>query len=141
MTTPRYSFGSKIICFCVQVHVKRRDTYLYFCESSWRQTLVSSLREIFYYLHQPSTWGNQRGGVIYTHQGEFLAPLQGLNGGTSRRAPTIASLRSCCWTRLQDRGVAHYLLSLLFSLVSLPFSFYFCVPNQKYQKYLLPVLC
>src|SRR3954469_20372884 len=38
---------------------------------------------------------------------------------------------------LQDRGVAHYLLSLLFSLVSLPFSFYFCVLNQKYQKYLL----
>src|ERR1044072_82525 len=38
---------------------------------------------------------------------------------------------------LQDRGVAHYLLSLLFSLVSLTFSFYFCVPNQKYQKYLL----
>src|SRR4051812_25495762 len=41
---------------------------------------------------------------------------------------------------LQDRGVAHYLLSLLFSLVSLPFSFYFCVPYQKYQKYLLPCL-
>ena len=39
---------------------------------------------------------------------------------------------------LQDRWVAHYLLPLLFSLVSLPFSFYFCVPNQKYQKYLLP---
>src|ERR1041385_8239879 len=38
---------------------------------------------------------------------------------------------------LQDRGVAHYLLPLLFSLVSLPFSFYFCVPNQKYKKYLL----
>src|SRR3954470_18203034 len=37
----------------------------------------------------------------------------------------------------QDRGVAHYLLPLLFSLFSLPFSFYFCVPNQKYQKYLL----
>src|ERR1041385_7619572 len=38
---------------------------------------------------------------------------------------------------LQDRGVAHYVLPLLFSLVSLPFSFYFCVLNQKYQKYLL----
>src|SRR4051812_48131779 len=38
---------------------------------------------------------------------------------------------------LQDRGVAHYLLPLLFSLVSLPFSFYLCVPYQKYQKYLL----
>src|SRR4051812_29648602 len=41
---------------------------------------------------------------------------------------------------LQDRGVAHYLLSLLFSLVSLFFSFYFCVPYQKYQKYQLPCL-
>ena len=38
---------------------------------------------------------------------------------------------------LQHKGVAHYLLSLLFSLVSLPLSFYFCVPYQKYQKYLL----
>src|SRR4051812_46714489 len=41
---------------------------------------------------------------------------------------------------LQDRGVTHYLLPLLFILVSLPFSFYFCVLNQKYQKYLLPCL-
>src|SRR4051812_11046158 len=41
---------------------------------------------------------------------------------------------------LQDRGVAHYILSLLFSLVSLLFSLYFCVPYQKYQKYLLPCL-
>src|SRR4051812_40127702 len=41
---------------------------------------------------------------------------------------------------LQDRGVTHYLLSLVFSLVSLPFSFYLCVPYQKYQKYLLPCL-
>src|SRR3954465_8143289 len=41
---------------------------------------------------------------------------------------------------LQDRGVAHYILSLIFSLFSLPFSFYFCVPYQKYQKYLLPCL-
>ena len=38
---------------------------------------------------------------------------------------------------LQDTGVAHYLLSLLFRLVSLPFSFDFCVPKQKYQKKLL----
>src|SRR3954464_12814852 len=28
-------------------------------------------------------------------------------------------------------------MSSSFSLVSLPFSFYFCVPYQKYQKYLL----
>ena len=41
---------------------------------------------------------------------------------------------------LQDRKAAHYLLSLLFSLFSLPFRYYFCVPYQKYQKYLLPCL-
>src|SRR3954463_10892399 len=44
-------------------------------------------------------------------------------------------------SRLQDRVVAHYLLSLLFSLVSLHFCFSFCVPYQKYQNYLLPFLC
>src|SRR3954462_15423677 len=38
---------------------------------------------------------------------------------------------------LQDRGVAHYLLPFIFSLVSLSFSFYFSVPYKKYQKYLL----
>src|SRR3954467_12733178 len=41
---------------------------------------------------------------------------------------------------LQNRGVTHYLLSLLFSLVSSSFSLYFCVPYQKYQKYMLPCL-
>src|SRR4051812_19614523 len=41
---------------------------------------------------------------------------------------------------LQDRGVAHYLLSFLFSLVSLPFSLYLCVPYQKYQKNQIPCL-
>ena len=35
---------------------------------------------------------------------------------------------------LQDRGVARYLLPLLFSLVSLPFSFCFSVFYQKSQK-------
>src|SRR4051812_14301119 len=42
---------------------------------------------------------------------------------------------------LQDRGVAHYLLSLLFSLVSLPFSFYLCVLYQKTQKIVCLVPC
>src|ERR1041384_2281990 len=50
---------------------------------------------------------------------QFLAPLSG----------------SC----IKNRGVTRNLLPLLFSLVSLPFSFYFCVPNQKYQKYLLMI--
>ena len=55
-----------------------------------------------------------------TNEGrEVIKPISGAVAGDSS---------------LQDRGVAHYLLSLLFSLVSLPFSFYFRVPNQKYQK-------
>src|SRR3954468_8107255 len=66
----------------------------------------------------PSTWGNQRG--------ELLLCIKRISGAVSGDSS------------LQDRGVAHYLLSLLFSLVSLPFSFYFCVPYQKYQKYMLP---
>src|SRR3954464_5444309 len=69
------------------------------------------------YCISPSTWGNQR-------EVRDLSSLQhqaisGAGGGDSS---------------LQDRGVAHYLLSLLFSLVSLPFSFNFCVPYQKHQK-------
>ena len=63
---------------------------------------------------QPSAWGNQRGELPLC-----IKQISGAVAGDSS---------------LQDRGVAHYLLSLLFSLVSLPFSFYFCVPNQKYQK-------
>src|SRR3954471_21210893 len=55
-----------------------------------------------------------------TNEGrEAIKPISGAVAGDSN---------------LQDRGVAHYLLSLIFSLVSLSFSFYFCVPYQKYQK-------
>src|SRR3954468_23639276 len=63
---------------------------------------------------KPSTWGNQRGELPLC-----IMQISGVIAGDSS---------------LQDRGVAHYLLSLLFSLVSLLFSLYFCVPYQKYQK-------
>src|SRR4051812_41406493 len=76
-------------------------------------TLVSSLREISHYLHlKPSTWGNQRGAR--SHKLIFGTVFED--------------------SSLQDRGVAHYLLSLLFSLVSSTFSFYLCVPYQKSQE-------
>src|ERR1041384_3054232 len=79
-------------------------------------TLASSLRETCC-----CATSNLPLGV--TNEGrEAIKPISGSFAGDSS---------------LQDRGVAHYLLSLLFSLVSLPFYFYFCVPNQKYQKYLL----
>src|SRR6187401_153358 len=51
---------------------------------------------------KPSTWGNQRGAR--SHQEKFSGAVAGDS-------------------TLQDRGVARYLLPLLFSLVSLPFSF------------------
>ena len=37
-------------------------------ESYWRQILVSLMREICHYLHQPSTWGYQRGELTTLHQ-------------------------------------------------------------------------
>src|ERR1043165_7927787 len=85
---------------------------------------------------KPSTWGNQRGAR--SHQANFWRHCRGfkeLQVDESRQQQISGAVAGD--SSLQDRGVAHYILSLLFSLVSLPFSFYFCVPNQKYQKYLL----
>src|SRR6187399_1310155 len=69
---------------------------------------------------KPSTWGNQRGAR--SHQAKFSGAVAGDS-------------------TLQDRGVACYLLPLLFSLVSLPFSFCLSILYQKLQKNLfcLPV--
>ena len=73
---------------------------------------------------------------------QFLAPLPGTQRRYKYASPDnsqfLVPLPDSC---IQNRGVARYLLSLLFSLVSLPFSFYFCVPYKKYQKYILPFLC
>ena len=71
MTTPRYSLGAKLfvaVCRSRQQRISGSvDTYLYLFESYWRQTLVSLQREICHYLHQPSTWGNQRGELTTLH--------------------------------------------------------------------------
>src|SRR3954470_9029256 len=91
-------------------------------ESYWSiSTLVSSLRETCC-----CATSNLPLGV--TNEESFNARHHEISGAVAGDSS------------LQDRGVAHYLLSLLFSLVSLPFSFYFCVPYQKYQKYMLPFL-
>src|SRR3954464_6815466 len=67
-----------------------------------------------------------------------MAPLPGTQRkyeyASLNNSQFLAPLSESC---IKNRGVARYLLSLLFSLVSLLFSLYFCVPNQKYQKYLL----
>src|ERR1043165_7389576 len=99
---------------CVQVHVKRRDTYLFLLESYWSILNLSIFAKgnlLLRYI-KPSTWGNQQGELPLC-----IKRIFGVVAGDSS---------------LQDRGVAHYLLSLHFSLVSLPFSFYFCVPYKKY---------
>src|SRR4051812_15946762 len=81
-----------------------------------RQTLVSSPRETFRYLHLNLPLGvtnEGREAVIISHT---IKQIFGAVVGDSS---------------LQDKGVAHYILSLLFSLVSLLFSFYLSVLYQK----------
>src|SRR4051812_31282155 len=73
----------------------------------------------------PSTWGNQRRARSHYH----LSHIKKISGAFTRDS------------NLQDRGVAHYLLSLLFSLVSLPFSFCLCVLYKKTQKIVCLVTC
>src|SRR4051812_48422362 len=98
-------------------------------------TLVSSLREITATLHlKPSTWGNQRGAR--SHQANFWRRCRGLKEVQvdESRQHLVRKQISGTVVGLPSRGVAHYLLSLLFSLVSLLYSFYFSVLNQKYRK-------
>ena len=75
------------------------------------------MREICYYLlHNLPLW--------VTNEEVLSTPIKAISGAVSGDS------------KLQDRGVAHYLLPLPFSLVSLLFSLYFCllVFNQKVQK-------
>ena len=93
-------------------------TYLFTQESSWFDKPYSPhIREFFcYLLHNLPLW--------VTNEDVLSAPIKAISGAVAGDS------------KLQDRGVAHYLLPLLFSLVSLPFSLYFCllVFNQKVQK-------
>ena len=75
------------------------------------------MREICYYLHHNLPLG-------VTNEEMLSAPIKLIYGAVAGDS------------KLQDRGVAHYLLPLLFRLVSLPFSLYFCllVFYQKVQK-------
>ena len=121
---PSVLFGSKVTCCVwrsrwskqpevVNGAIVHFTTYLYLLESYGRQsTLASSLREICCYAtsHLPLRVTNE--------ERENYLPDR-----INQISIAVAGDSS-----LQDRGVAHYLLSLLFSLVSLPFSFYFCVP-------------
>src|ERR1041385_7839369 len=106
---------------CVQVRVScATDTYLSSPESYWRQTLVSSPREICWCATSRLPLGiyQRRARNHYhhlAHQAEFLAPFPGTPSAKIGELHTTLYLR-------------------FFSLVSLPFSFYLCVFYQNLQK-------
>src|SRR4051812_42420281 len=90
-------------------------TFFLNLESCWRQNLgIFTKGNSPLSTSQPSTWGSQRGA---------------LSSAIKRISGTVAGDSS-----LQDRGGAHYLLPLLFSLVSLLSSFCFRVLYQRPQK-------
>ena len=91
------------------------DTYLYLSESYGRQTLVSLPRETccWLLLNLPLGVANEE------HYFSAIKQISGAVAGDST---------------LQDRRVAHYLLPLLFSLVSLLCSFCFWVLYEKPKK-------
>src|ERR1043165_4623729 len=81
--------GSKVIC-CVQVQVKEASlsktvplfpchlVYLLLSPTGSISTLASSRREICHYLHQPSTWGYQRGELTTLCQANFWRRCRGV---------------------------------------------------------------
>src|SRR4051812_34207728 len=129
-----YSLGAKLLVVCARPGQASNLKVLYdaivFLPPSCRSS---------------STWSPTGDKPCYLHQDKFVAilllnlPLGVTNKG--REAIKLISGAVAGDSSLQDKGVSHYLLSLIFSLVSLPFSFYFCVLNQKYQKYMLPFSC
>ena len=97
-------------------------------------TLVSLLREICHYLHQPSTWGNQRGELTNSVSSKFLAPLPGTQTATSRWVPTIAKLRSRCRTPVYKIGELHTIFYLCFLVLLVYLSVFILCLIPKYQK-------
>src|SRR3954471_11400767 len=122
LTTPLYSLGAKLLVVCAGPRQPclqsgnnfcAVDTYLYFCDSAGDKP---------WYLHRgklPLRCISNLPLWVTNEGRETIKQISGAVAGDSI---------------LQDRGVAHYLLSLLFSLVSLSFSFCFCVLYPKYQK-------
>src|SRR3954463_2592894 len=134
---PSVLVGSKVVFFCVQVHVKRRDTFLYFCESYWRQTLVSSPREIVATLHlKPSTWGNQRGAR--SHQANFWRRCRGLKELQKTGPDNRQFLALLPGTPIYKIGELHtifYLCFLVFLLYLSVFTFVSLIKNTKNTCY------
>src|SRR3954470_12258791 len=120
LRTPLYSLGAKLLVVCAGPRQPRLQSGNNFCAVDTFLYLRESAGDKPWYLHREKLplhcISNLPLGVTNEGQ-EAIKTISGAVAGDSS---------------LQDRGVAHYLLSLLFSLVSLPFSFYFCVPYKKY---------
>src|ERR1041385_5226457 len=108
-----YSLGAKLfISVCTSTSSAVTPTCI-----SWSPTgsilnlSIFAKGNLLLHCISPSTWGNQRGELPLCVKKFFGTVVED--------------------SSLQDRGVSHYLLSLLFSLVSLPFSFYFLCPLSK----------
>ena len=121
--------GSKVICIYVQVQPIAKYLAPLAVDTFLLNLGVSGEFDPWYLcqgkttatLHlKPSTWGNQRGAR--SHQAKFSGAVAGDS-------------------TLQDRGVARYLLPLLFSLVSLPFSFFFSTFLSKITKIVILLAC
>ena len=109
MTTSLYSLGEKLFVVCAGPRLllaRTGDTYLLSLGFLLvRLTLQSPCKgNLLLTTSPPSTWGPTR-GEKYIHQ-IGIKQISGAVAGDSS---------------VRDRGVAHYLLPLLFSLVSLLF--------------------
>ena len=100
--------------------------------------MLSHVREICFYLHHNLPLGVTNEEVLSTP----IKLISGAVAGEANKTIPVNLRHQVIFgavagdSKLQDRGVAHYLLPLLFSVVSLPFSLYFCllIFYQKVQK-------
>src|SRR4051812_48868970 len=115
--------GSKVTCFVCRFtstsyqsgnNFCAVDTYLYLCESCRFDNLgIFTEGNCCYPTSQPSTWGNQRGARI--HQA-ILGTIAGEANKLSAFHQVISGAVAGD-SSLQDRGVAHYLLSCFLVLL------------------------
>ena len=137
MTTPLYSLGAKLFVLCRSTSSARTPIVSIF-ESYWsilNHSIFAKGNCCCTASHLTLGVTNEERDAILLCIKQFLAPLPGTQRRYKYASPDnsqfLAPLSDSC---IQNRGVACYLLSLLFSLVSLPFSFCFCVFYQKHQK-------
>src|ERR1043165_30609 len=114
LTTPLYSLGEKLfVAVCRSTSSAVTPSCISASPTGDKPLYLHRGKFATIYI-QPSTWGNQRGELPL-----YIKQISGAVAGGSS---------------LQDRAVAHYLLSFLFSLVSLPLSFLLLCHLSKIPK-------